>query len=119
MVIKGSEKAGPSKKAKTYHFHTEWEVDFFFIMSFLKCSICQSTIAIPIPKEGKCEAAFTDCSWKIPHRLPAEKPAKKKEKGGGTKIPVVRTAVIFHSTNVKSKSKSRHRSIVPGESRYC
>nr|XP_057901880.1 uncharacterized protein LOC131097689 isoform X2 [Doryrhamphus excisus] len=29
MVTKMSEGAGPSKKAKTYHFHTEWEVDFF------------------------------------------------------------------------------------------
>lgn len=50
--------AGPSKKPKTYHFHTEWEVDFFFTMSFSKCVclICQSVIAIP--KKGNVERHF-------------------------------------------------------------
>ncbi|KAL7376443.1 hypothetical protein ABVT39_008228 [Epinephelus coioides] len=44
-----SGKAGPSKKPKTYHYHTEWEEDFFYTMSFSKCVclICQSTIALP------------------------------------------------------------------------
>ncbi len=46
--------AEPSKKPKTYHFHSEWE-DFFFTMSYSKCVclICQSTIAIP--KKGNVE----------------------------------------------------------------
>ena len=66
-------------------------------------------------KEGECGAAFSDCSWKIRHRLPAEKRAEK-EKSEGTEILVVRTAVIFHATNFKSES--RHRSIVPGESHH-
>ena len=49
---------GPSKKPKTYHFHPEWEEDFFFTVSNLKCVclICQSTIAIP--KKGNVERHF-------------------------------------------------------------
>ncbi len=66
-------------------------------------------------KEGKCGAAFSDCSWKIRHRLPAEKRAEK-EKGEGTEIPVVRTAVTFHTTYFKSES--RHQSIISSESRH-
>ncbi|XP_051259245.1 general transcription factor II-I repeat domain-containing protein 2-like [Dicentrarchus labrax] len=50
--------AGPSKKPKTYHFHTEWEEDFSFTMSYSKCVclICKSTIAIP--KKGNVERHF-------------------------------------------------------------
>jgi len=50
--------AGPSKKPKTYHFHTEWEEDFFFTMSYSKCVclICQCAIAIP--KKGNVERHF-------------------------------------------------------------
>ena len=40
----------------------------------------------------------------------------EKEKGEGTKISFVQTAVIFHTTNFKSES--RHRSIVPNKSRH-
>ena len=30
--------AGPSpEKTKTYHFHHEWEEDYFFTMNKLKC----------------------------------------------------------------------------------
>ena len=65
-------------------------------------------------EEGKCGAAFLDCSWKIRHRLPTEKRAEK-EKGEGTKMTVVRTAVIFLTANFKS----RHRSIIQGESPHC
>ena len=41
--------AGPSKKKKTYHFHTEWEEDYFFVMSHSKCIclICKASVALP------------------------------------------------------------------------
>ena len=57
-----SEVAGSSKKPKTYHFHAEWEDDFFFhdviCSSYSKCVclICQATIAIP--KKGNVERHF-------------------------------------------------------------
>lgn len=45
------------QKAKTYHFHQEWEDDFLFTMSYSKCVclICQSRIA---PKKGNVERHF-------------------------------------------------------------
>lgn len=59
-------------------------------------------------KEGKCGAAFTDCSWKIPHRLPAKKPAEK-EKGGGTKIPVVRSFFTQQTSKAKAATEASFR----------
>lgn len=72
--------AGPSKKTKTYHFHMEWEVDFFFNMSFSKCVclICQSTIAIP--KKGNVERHFRTVHGKYNTNFPPKSEAEK-EKG--------------------------------------
>lgn len=70
-------RAGPSKKAKTYPFHQEWEEDFFFTMSYLKC-VCEGTFKLHSLKKPQC------C---IPSKMGA-----KKEKGEGTKITVIRTA---------------------------
>lgn len=47
-----------TKKSKTYHYHAEWESDFFFIMIDQKCCclICNSSVAIP--KKGNIERHF-------------------------------------------------------------
>ena len=45
-IKKISGAAEPSKKPKMYHFHAEWEEDFFFTMSYSKCIclICQAIV---------------------------------------------------------------------------
>lgn len=54
-----SEGAGPNKKAKTYHFHTEWEVDFFVTFE-----VCLPLLPVyhRNAKEGKCGVSFSDDS---------------------------------------------------------
>ena len=44
-----------TKKVKTYHYHKEWENDYFFIMVKNKCCclICNTSIALP--KKGNVE----------------------------------------------------------------
>ena len=74
-----SEGAGPSKKAKTYHFHTEWEVDFFFTMSFSKCVclICRSTIAVP--KKGNVERHFRTVHRRYDTDFPPKSELRKRK----------------------------------------
>ncbi|CAI5694542.1 unnamed protein product [Oreochromis niloticus] len=71
--------AGPSKKTKTYHFHMEWEEDFFFTMSFSKCVclICQATIAIP--KKGNVERHFRTVHGKYDTTFPPKSELRKKK----------------------------------------
>ena len=47
-----------NKKSKTYHFHDEWEEDYFFKMIKDKCVciICRSTISIP--KKGNLQRHY-------------------------------------------------------------
>ena len=46
-----------SKKIKTYHYHEEWEHDYFFIMIKNKCClICNNSISLP--KKGNLERHF-------------------------------------------------------------
>ena len=46
------------KKIKTYHYHSEWEEDYFFIMMKDKCVcfICNTTVALP--KKANVERHF-------------------------------------------------------------
>ena len=47
-----------TKKIKTYHYHNEWENDYFFIMVKNKCCclICNTSIALP--NKGSVERHF-------------------------------------------------------------
>lgn len=47
-----------AKRSKTYHYHNEWEEDFFFIMVKDKCVciICNSNVALP--KKANVERHF-------------------------------------------------------------
>ncbi|KAG7489523.1 general transcription factor II-I repeat domain-containing protein 2-like [Solea senegalensis] len=49
------------KRKKTYHFHDEWEVEFFFttVRGSCVCFICGATVAIA--KRHKVERHFTTC----------------------------------------------------------
>lgn len=46
------------KKAKTYHFHQEWEDDFLFMMSYSKCVCLISRSSSALPKKGNVERHF-------------------------------------------------------------
>jgi hypothetical protein len=36
------------KKNKTYHFHDEWEIEYFFVMVKDKCClICNTSVSLP------------------------------------------------------------------------
>jgi hypothetical protein len=36
------------KKSKTYHFHDEWEIKYFFVMVKDKCClICNASVSLP------------------------------------------------------------------------
>ena len=71
--------AKPSKKPKTYHYHTEWKEDFFFIMSFSKCVclICQCTIALP--KEGNVERHFRTAHKNCDTEFPPKSELRRKK----------------------------------------
>ena len=88
--------AGPSKKKKIYHFHTEWEEDFFFTMTFSKCVclVCQSTVAIP--KKGNVERHFRTLHGTYDTEFPPK--CELRKTGEGAKISVIGTAVIFHTS---------------------
>jgi len=47
-----------AKKPKIYHFHSEWEDDYFFVYSNSKsiCLICNASVALP--KKGNLERHF-------------------------------------------------------------
>ena len=71
--------AKPSKKPKTYHYHTEWKEDFFFIMSFSKCVclICQCTIALP--KKGNVERYFRTAHKNYDTEFPPKSELRRKK----------------------------------------
>lgn len=45
----------------------EWEEDFFFHYVIFKVRLPYLPVYHRNSKEGKCGAAFSDCSWKIRH----------------------------------------------------
>lgn len=52
--------AGPSKKKqKAYHFHQEWETDYFFtsVKDRCVCLICETSVAVG--KKSNVEQHFT------------------------------------------------------------
>lgn len=60
-----------AKKPKTYHYHDEWEDDFFFVMVKDKCVciICNSNVALP--KKANVERHFRTVHKKYEEDYPA------------------------------------------------
>ena len=54
--------AGLSKKPKTYHFHTEWEEDFFLDYVIFQVRLPHLSVCHCYSKEEKCGAGFSDSS---------------------------------------------------------
>ena len=110
IVTKMSEGAGPSKEAKTYHFHTEWEVDFFFTMSFSKCVclICHSTIAVP--KKGNVERLFRTVLGRYDTDFPPKSELRKR-KVNELKSQLTGQQSFFtqHTSNAKAATEASFR----------
>ena len=68
------------KRQKTYHFHKEWEEDYFFVMSNSKCVclICQATISLP--KKGNLERHFTTMHKRYEKDFPSKSELRKISK---------------------------------------
>lgn len=47
-----------AKKTKIYHYHDEWEHDYFFVMSNSKCFCLICSTSIAIPKKGNVQRHF-------------------------------------------------------------
>nr|XP_055065219.1 general transcription factor II-I repeat domain-containing protein 2A-like [Misgurnus anguillicaudatus] len=64
------------KRAKTYHFHPEWEEDYFFVYSHLKpvCLICNATVALA--KKGNLERLFKTVHGSYERDFPAKTPLR-------------------------------------------
>ena len=95
--------AGTSKKLKTYHFHPEWEEDFFSTMSNLKCVclICQSTIAIP--KKGNVEEHFRTVHRNYDTDFPPKSELRKR-KVKELKSQLSREQSFFSQLSSKAKA---------------
>lgn len=95
--------AGPSKKPKTYHFHAEWEEEFFFTMSYSKCVclICQTSIAIP--KKGNVERHFRTLHKNYDSDFPA-KSELRKTKVRELKSQLIGQQSLFTKPNSKAKA---------------
>ncbi|CAL9684523.1 unnamed protein product [Knipowitschia caucasica] len=107
--------AGPSKKSKTYHFHSQWEEDYFFMMTFSKCVclICQSTIAIP--KKGNVERHFRTMHRKYDTDFPPKSELRKR------KVKELKSQLSGQQsffTQQTSRAKAATGSIVPSESHH-
>lgn len=65
------------KRQKTYHFHKEWEEDYFFVISNSKCMclICQAIISLP--KKGNLERHFTTMHKRYENDFPAQSELRK------------------------------------------
>ena len=67
-----------SKRKKTYHFHTEWEEDYFFVMfnSRCVCLICYASIFLP--KKRNLERHFTIMHHKYTKDFSVQSELRKK-----------------------------------------
>ena len=66
-------------RQKTYHFHKEWEEDYFCVISNSKCVclICQAIISLP--KKGNLERHFTTMHKRYENDFPAQSELRKKK----------------------------------------
>jgi hypothetical protein len=46
------------KKSKTYHFHGEWEIEYFFVMVKDKCCCLICNASVSLPKKSNLERHY-------------------------------------------------------------
>lgn len=91
------------KRQKTYHFHKEWEEDYFFVMSNSKCVclICQATISLP--KKGNLERHFTTMHKRYEKDFPSKSELRKR-KLKELKLQLDTQQSIFTRPNTRGKA---------------
>ena len=104
--IKKSRAAGLSKKPKTYHFHAEWEEDFFFTMSFLKCIclICRTTITVQ--KKGNVERHF----WTVHKKYDTDFPQRSELRR--RKVRELKSQIIRQQSFFKHKKSFQDKEMI-------
>lgn len=92
-----------SKKMKTYHYHEEWEHDYFFVMIKNKCCclICMNSVSLP--KKGNLERHFKTVHSKYEINYP-HKSALRNAKISELKVCLSSQQLIFTKETLKSKS---------------
>ena len=72
--------AGSSaKKSKTYHFHSEWEEDYFFTMNNLKCVCLICHVSPALAKKGNLERHFKSFHKKYDSDFPPKSELRKRK----------------------------------------
>ncbi|XP_049444494.1 general transcription factor II-I repeat domain-containing protein 2-like [Epinephelus fuscoguttatus] len=92
-----------ARKTKTYHFHSEWEEDYFFVYSNSKsiCLICNASVSIP--KKGNLERHFKTVHKSSETDFPA-KTALRTRKVQELKSQLAAQQSIFTRPNTKGKA---------------
>ena len=92
-----------TKRQKTYHFHKEWEEDYFFVMfnSRCMCLICHASISLP--KKGNFERHFVTMHSKYRKDFPAQSELRKK-KLEELKSQLATQQSIFTKLNTRGKA---------------
>jgi len=82
------------KRQKTYHFHKEWEEDYFFVMfnSRCVCLICYASISLR--KQGNLERHFITMHNKYKKDYFVQSELRKKVRG--IEITTSYTTVYFY-----------------------
>lgn len=91
------------KRAKTYHFHPEWEEDYFFVYSHSKpvCLICNATVALA--KKGNLERHFKTIHGSYERDFPA-KTLLRSTKVRDLKAQLAARQSIFTKPKTQSKA---------------
>ena len=72
--------AGSSaKKSKTYHFHSEWEEDYFFTMNTSKCVCLICHVSLALAKKGNLEMHFQSFHKKDDSDFPPKSELRKRK----------------------------------------
>lgn len=67
------------KKAKTYHFHNEWEEDYFFTMNNSKCVCLICHVSPALTKKGNLERHFKSCHKNYETNFPPKSELRKRK----------------------------------------
>ena len=67
------------KRQKTYHFHKEWEEDYFFVMFNSRCVCLICCASISLRKTGNLERHFITVHNKYTKDFPVQSELRKKK----------------------------------------
>jgi hypothetical protein len=95
--------ASSSKKPKTYHFHVEWETDYFFTQVKDKCVCLLCNVSVSVGKKGNVERHFKTVHSGIEKEYPLNS-ALRREKVMQLKSQLNAQQSTFFKTLDKNKA---------------